>query len=146
MRLASDRYLYVTGTAFGSHNLAWLRQHLPEDGSVYVDDITSSRTCYCLWGPRARDILQPLTKTDLSNEAFPYMRAREIAVGAVPLLASRVTYVGELGWELYAPAEYGLALYDLLTRPARRTACAAAATGRSSRCGSRRATAPGAPT
>ena len=70
---------------------------------VYVDDITSARTCYCLWGPRARDILQPLTKTDLSHEAFPYMRAREIAVGTVPLLASRVTYVGELGWELYAP-------------------------------------------
>ena len=114
MRLANDRYLYVTGTAFGSHNLAWLRKHLPEDGSVYVDDITSARTCYCLWGPRARDILQPLTKSDLSNEAFPYMRAQEIAVGAVPLLASRVTYVGELGWELYAPAEYGLALYDLL--------------------------------
>ena len=108
MRLASDRYLYVTGTAFGSHNLAWLRQHLPEDGSVYVDDITSARTCFCLWGPRARDILQPLTKSDLSNEAFPYMRAQEIAVGSVPLLASRVTYVGELGWELYAPAEYGL--------------------------------------
>ncbi|MDX6627805.1 MAG: hypothetical protein QOH00_51, partial [Gaiellales bacterium] len=116
VRLASDRYLYVTGTAFGSHNLAWLRKHLPEDGSVYVDDITSSRTCYCLWGPRARDILQTLTKSDLSNEAFPYMRAREIAVGAVPLLASRVTYVGELGWELYAPAEYGLALYDLLVQ------------------------------
>ena len=116
VRLASDRYLYVTGTAFGSHNLAWLRKHLPEDGSVYVDDITSSRTCYCLWGPRARDILQTLTRSELSNEAFPYMHAREIAVGAVPLLASRVTYVGELGWELYAPAEYGLALYDLLTQ------------------------------
>ena len=115
VRLAHDRYQYVTGTAFGSHNLAWLRKHLPEDGSVYVDDITSARTCFCLWGPRARDILQPLTKSDLSNEAFPYMRAQEIAVGSVPLLASRVTYVGELGWELYAPTEYGLALYDLLT-------------------------------
>jgi 4-methylaminobutanoate oxidase (formaldehyde-forming) len=114
VRLASDRYLYVTGTAFGSHNLAWLRQHLPADGSVHADDATSSRTCYCLWGPRARDVLQPLTRSDLSHAAFPYMRAQEIAVGSVPLLASRVTYVGELGWELYAPAEYGLALYDLL--------------------------------
>ncbi len=116
VRLAPDRYLYVTGTAFGSHNLSWLRKHLPGDGSVYVDDISSARTCFCLWGPRARDILQPLTKSDLSNEAFPYMQAREIAVGPVPLLASRVTYVGELGWELYAPTEYGLALYDLLTQ------------------------------
>jgi glycine cleavage system aminomethyltransferase T/glycine/D-amino acid oxidase-like deaminating enzyme len=112
VRLASDRFLYVTGTAFGSHNLAWLRQHLPD--GVHAVDITSSMTCYCLWGPRARDILQPLTKTDLSHEAFPYMRAREIAVGNVPLLASRVTYVGELGWELYAPAEYGLGLYGAL--------------------------------
>ena len=76
VRLASDRYLYVTGTAFGSHNLAWLRQHLPATARCYADDITSARTCYCLWGPRARDILQPLTKTDLSHEAFPYMRAR----------------------------------------------------------------------
>ncbi len=146
VRLASDRYLYVTGTAFGSHNLAWLRQHLPDGGRTSTTS-RSSRTCYCLWGPRARDILQPLTKTDLSHEAFPYMRAREIAVGNVPLLASRVTYVGELGWELYAPAEYGLGLYDVLSRrPARSTACAAAATARSSRCGSRRAIAPGAPT
>ena len=71
VRLASDRYLYVTGTAFGSHNLAWLRQHLPEDGSVYVDDITSSRTCYCLWGPRARDILQPLTKSRPLERGVP---------------------------------------------------------------------------
>ena len=120
VRLALDRYLLRDGDGVRLAQpglAAQAAQRLleaDEIGPVYVDDITSARTCYCLWGPRARDILQPLTRADLSNEAFPYMRAREITVGSVPLLASRVTYVGELGWELYAPAEYGLALYDLL--------------------------------
>src|SRR4029450_877225 len=74
----------------------------------------SSYACYGLWGPAAREILQPLTPADLSNDAFPYMRARELAVGPVPCLALRVTYVGELGWELYCPTEFGLALWDTL--------------------------------
>jgi 4-methylaminobutanoate oxidase (formaldehyde-forming) len=84
---------------------------MPRDGSVYVNDVTSAYACLCLWGPRARDVLQPLTKTVLD---FPYMSAREVSIGNVPALASRVTYVGELGWELYAPAEYGLRLWDTL--------------------------------
>ena len=67
-----------------------------------------------MWGPRARDILQPLTPTDLSNGSFPYMRARELAIGRVPCLALRVTYVGELGWELYCPSEFGVALWDTI--------------------------------
>ncbi len=113
-RLADDRFQLVTGTAFGAHDLGWLRRHLPEDGTVYVDDVTASRACFGLWGPRSRAILQSLTKTDLTHEAFPYLRAREIAVGYVPCLALRVTYVGELGYELYCPTEYGLALWDIL--------------------------------
>ena len=113
-RLARDRFRIVTGTAFGQHDLAWIRQHAPEDGSVNVVDVTSQYACFGLWGPRAREILQPLTSTDLSNEAFPYMTARELAVGPVPCLALRVTYVGELGWELYSPAEFGLRLWDTL--------------------------------
>ena len=113
-RLAEDRFRIVTGTAFGQHDLAWLRQHAPEDGSVHVTDVTSQYACYGLWGPRARGLLQPLTTTDLSNESFSYMSARELAVGSVPCLALRVTYVGELGWELYCPSEYGLALWDVL--------------------------------
>jgi glycine cleavage system aminomethyltransferase T/glycine/D-amino acid oxidase-like deaminating enzyme len=112
--LAEDRFRIVTGTAFGQHDLAWLRQHAPEDGSVHVADVTSQYACYGLWGPRARELLQPLTTADLSNESFPYMSARELAVGSVPCLALRVTYVGELGWELYCPSEYGLALWDAL--------------------------------
>jgi glycine cleavage system aminomethyltransferase T/glycine/D-amino acid oxidase-like deaminating enzyme len=112
--LAENRFRIVTGTAFGQHDLAWLRQHAPEDGSVHVTDVTSQHACYGLWGPRARELLQPLTTADLSNESFPYMSARELAVGSVPCLALRVTYVGELGWELYCPSEYGLALWDAL--------------------------------
>ena len=76
--------------------------------------MTSAYVCYGLWGPASREILQPLTRADLAHEAFPYMRAKEMAVGAVPCLALRVTYVGELGWELYCPAEFGLGLWDAL--------------------------------
>jgi 4-methylaminobutanoate oxidase (formaldehyde-forming) len=113
-RLAEDRFRIVTGTAFGRHDLAWIRQHAPEDGSVAVEDVTSRFACLGLWGPAAREILQPLTLADLSNEAFPYMTARELTVGPVPCLAVRVTYVGELGWELYCPTEFGVALFDAL--------------------------------
>jgi glycine cleavage system T protein len=113
-RLAEDRFRIVTGTAFGQHDLSWIRQHAPEDGSVVVEDVTSRYACLGIWGPKAREILQPLSTTDLSNEAFRYMRAREIDVGSVPCLALRVTYVGELGWELYCPMEFGLRLWDAI--------------------------------
>jgi 4-methylaminobutanoate oxidase (formaldehyde-forming) len=114
-RVGEDRFRIVTGTAFGQHDLTWIERHAPSDGSVVVRDVTSSLCCVGLWGPLARDILQPLTDADLSNDGgFRYMRAREIAVGSVPCLALRVTYVGELGWELYCPAEFGLRLWDTL--------------------------------
>jgi 4-methylaminobutanoate oxidase (formaldehyde-forming) len=112
-RLAEDRFRLVTGTAFGNHDGAWIRQHLVDD-SVVVEDVTSKYACFALWGPRARDILQPLTESDLSHEAFGYMSAKEINVGAVPCLAVRVTFVGELGWELYCPSEYAVGLWDSL--------------------------------
>ena len=118
-RLADDRFRIVTGTAFGQHDLAWLRQHAPEDGSVQVADVTSQYACLGLWGPQARAVLQPLTRTDLSTAAFPYMTAQQLTVGAVPCLAVRVTYVGELGWELYCPTEYGLGLWDTLWKAGR---------------------------
>ena len=113
-RLAEHRFRIVTGTAFGNHDIGWIRRHLPDDGSVDVADVTSAHACLGLWGPRARDILQPLTTADLSNAGLPYMRAAEIAVGHIPCLAVRVTYVGELGWELYCPSEYGAALWDAI--------------------------------
>jgi 4-methylaminobutanoate oxidase (formaldehyde-forming) len=113
-RLAGDRFRIVTGTAFGNHDMGWVRKHLPRDGSVQLNDVTSTLACFGLWGPLARDVLAPLTKSDLSTEGFRYMTAQEISIGSVPCLAVRVTYVGELGWELYCPSEYGPALWDLL--------------------------------
>ncbi|TMG29557.1 MAG: FAD-dependent oxidoreductase, partial [Chloroflexi bacterium] len=113
-RLGEARFFIVTGTAFGNHDLAWMRRHQPTDGSVLIEDVTSSRACLGIWGPRARDIVQPLTDTDLSTAAFAYLTARSLAVGMVPCLALRVTYVGELGWELYCPTEYGMQLWDTL--------------------------------
>ncbi len=113
-RLAEQSFQLVTGTAFGNHDAAWLRSHLPDDGSVTLRDMTSSRACFGLWGPRARDILASLTHDDVSDAGFPFLTARELSVGSVPALALRVTYVGELGWELYAPTEYGRTLWTTL--------------------------------
>ena len=113
-RTGDARFQLVTGTAFGSHDLGWLRRHLPDDGSVFADDVTSARACFGVWGPNARTILQSLTKSDLSHAAFPFLTARNVAIADVPCLAVRVTYVGESGFELYCPTEYGLALWDAL--------------------------------
>jgi len=104
-RRDDERFLLVTGTAFGGHDRAWLAKHAPRDGSVRIEDVTSAYACFCLWGPKVRDVV------DLD---FPYMQSRELSLGNVPVIASRVTYVGELGWELYCPPEYGLALWDRL--------------------------------
>jgi glycine cleavage system aminomethyltransferase T/glycine/D-amino acid oxidase-like deaminating enzyme len=113
-RLADERFSIVTGTAFGNHDREWIRRHLPDDGSVHVQDVTSAWACLGIWGPRSRDVLAPLTPHSLANEDFPYMSVREITVGDVPVRALRVTYVGELGWELYCPTEYGLTLWRTL--------------------------------
>ncbi len=113
-RVDEEEFSIVTGTAFGNHDLAWIRRHAPEDGSVRVADVTSRWACYALWGPKAREILAPLTPQGLDDEAFPYMSMRELAVGDVPVRALRVTFVGELGWELYCPSEYGLGLWQTL--------------------------------
>ena len=112
-RLAEERFSIVTGTAFGNHDREWIRRHLPDEG-VRVHDVTSRWACFGIWGPRAREVLQPLTPQDLGNEAFPYMNLRETTVGHVPVRMLRVTYVGELGWEIYCPTEYGLGLWRAL--------------------------------
>ena len=106
-RLAADRYLIVTGGGSGPRDLAWLRAHLPEGDSVRMREVTSAMAVCGLWGPNSREILQPLVPEDLSNEAFPYMRAQQIQIEHVPALALRISYAGELGWELYVPSEYG---------------------------------------
>ncbi len=111
-RYGPEHFGVVTGTAFGTHDLAWLRRHARASGAdVRIADVTSAWACYGLWGPRARDLLAPLTSDPLE---FPYPSMREIVVGDVPVRALRVTYVGELGWELYCPTEFGGALWQTL--------------------------------
>jgi 4-methylaminobutanoate oxidase (formaldehyde-forming) len=113
-RLAEDRFFIITGTAFGQHDMSWLSLNMPEDGTVAIKDVTSSFACIGLWGPKARKILEKVTMDDVSNAGFPYMTSKQITLGDIPVQASRVTYVGELGWEFYCPTEYGLRLWDTL--------------------------------
>ncbi|MCW2990931.1 MAG: FAD-dependent oxidoreductase, partial [Solirubrobacterales bacterium] len=105
-RVEEELFSIVTGTAFGSHDLSWIRRHAP--AGVRVADVTARWACFALWGPRARDVLGALTPDPLD---FPYLSMRDIAVGDVPVRALRVTFVGELGWELYCPTEYGAGLW-----------------------------------
>jgi glycine cleavage system aminomethyltransferase T/glycine/D-amino acid oxidase-like deaminating enzyme len=113
-RLGEDRFSIVTGTAFGNHDREWIRKQIPEGMEVQVHDTTAQWSCIGIWGPRTREVLGPLTPQDLGNEEFPYMSVRETTVGDVPVRALRVTYVGELGWEIYCPTEYGLGLWRTL--------------------------------
>ena len=113
-RLAENRFMVVTGGAMGLHDLAWIEAHLPNDGSASVTDVSSGRCCIGLWGPRARDLLSRVCDDDVTDEGFPYMTAKPITIAEVPSLALRISYVGELGWEIYAPAEQGLRLWDVL--------------------------------
>jgi 4-methylaminobutanoate oxidase (formaldehyde-forming) len=115
-RLDEQRFRIVTGTASGRRDRTWIEAHLPADGSVHVEDVTSRYACVCVWGPLARQVLAPLTEADVSAAGFPYLTAAELNVGPVPCLAVRVTFVGELGWELYCPVEYGARLWDTLWR------------------------------
>jgi glycine cleavage system aminomethyltransferase T/glycine/D-amino acid oxidase-like deaminating enzyme len=110
-RLGRDRYQVG---ANGAMDLDWLTRHLPDDGSVQVRDTTAGTCCIGLWGPLARDLLAPLTRTDISADAFKYFRGQELSIGNVPVTALRLSYVGELGWELYTTADQGLKLWDTL--------------------------------
>lgn len=100
--------------ANGNLDLDWLRRHAPSDGSVVIRDITPGTCCIGLWGPQARAVLQPLTPTDLSNAGLRYFRGTRTYVGPVPVTALRLSYVGELGWELYTTADLGLRLWDTI--------------------------------
>jgi glycine cleavage system aminomethyltransferase T len=108
-----DAEMFQIG-ANGPADVAWLRRFLPEDGSVQVRDVTGALACVGLWGPRARDIVERVSGDDWSNSSFPYYTMRAMAVGDVPVRALRVSYVGELGWELYTSPEYGARLWELL--------------------------------
>lgn len=113
-RLADDRFYIVTGTGFRTHDLAWIREHLPAGLAVETRDVTEEYGTLSLMGPRARDVLAAVTSEDVSNAAFPFGHVRQFAVSGQPVRALRVTYVGELGWELHVPLAGIGAVYDAL--------------------------------
>jgi glycine cleavage system aminomethyltransferase T/glycine/D-amino acid oxidase-like deaminating enzyme len=98
----------------GPRDIEWMRRYLPSDGSVSVRDITPGTCCIGVWGPAARDVVQSLSEDDFSNEAFKFFNARRAYLREVPVTALRLSYVGELGWEIYTSADLGLRLWDLL--------------------------------
>ncbi|TMB89310.1 MAG: FAD-dependent oxidoreductase [Chloroflexi bacterium] len=114
MRLGDEHFRVVTGGASGMSDRKWFQDHLPPDGTAQLTDLTSSTTTIGLWGPRARDILATLTMDDVSNDGFKFGTCRTIEAGTLRVLASRISYVGDLGWELYIPMDQGLKLWDLL--------------------------------
>jgi glycine cleavage system T protein len=113
-RLGPERFAIITGSAFGVHDMSWIRRHLPDDGTVRIRDVTEEYACIGLWGPQAREVLGAVTEDDIGSAAFPYLTCRTITIAGAPVRAQRVTYVGELGWELYAPAAAGLRVWDAL--------------------------------
>ena len=110
-RTANDSYLVVTGGSTATHDWCWIRDHIHDD-RVTVTDVTSAYAVLGVMGPHSREQLAGLTNADMSNDAFPYMTSREIALGSAVVRATRITYVGELGWELYVPTEYAVHVYD----------------------------------
>lgn len=114
-RVAQDEYLLVTGSGQTIRDQHFINKNLPKGSHVHVIDVTSSYAVLSVMGPRSRELLSRLTKTDLSNERFPFYTSQEIELGPVPCRATRVSYVGELGWELYIPTEYTVTGYEYLT-------------------------------
>jgi 4-methylaminobutanoate oxidase (formaldehyde-forming) len=111
-RLAEDQFLILTGDRTVTAVQAWLRRHIPSDAHVFVTNITSAYSVLNLQGPKSRDLLSTLTHADISNEAFRFLTMQEIDIGYAPVKALRVSYVGELGWELYIPTEFSLHVFD----------------------------------
>ncbi len=112
MKLGDETFRVVTGGAHGMADKKWFADHLPEDGSATIDDLTSTWCTVGLWGPRARDILSSITSDDVSNDGFPFSMWKDVEVDGMTVLASRISYVGDLGWELYAPMGDGGRLWD----------------------------------
>jgi 4-methylaminobutanoate oxidase (formaldehyde-forming) len=114
VRRAENEYYIVTGTGFATHDFDWISRNIPRGMNAQLFDITSANAVLSLMGPKAREVLQSVTRADLSNAAFPFGSARMIGIAGCPVLALRVTYVGELGWELHFPVEYATAVYAAL--------------------------------
>ena len=115
-RLATDRYYIVTGTGFVTHDFSWISRNIPDGMNVQVSDVTADYTTLSLMGPHAREVLQRVTQADVSNGAFPFGAMQEIDIARAPVRALRITYVGELGWELHVPVKHAERVYDQIMR------------------------------
>ncbi len=113
-RLAENDYLVVTGAAAQTRDFNWLTRHIPDGAHCIATDVTSAYAVISVMGPNSRALLQSLTPDDLSNEGFPFAHSREIELGMGLVRASRITYVGELGWELYVPTEFAPHIFDVI--------------------------------
>ena len=113
-RLAQDRYYIVTGTGFATHDFAWIARNIPEGADARLIDVTSAFAVLSLMGPKSREVLAAVTDADVGNAAFSFGTWREVMIAGAPVRALRVTYVGELGWELHLPVEHAVAVYEAL--------------------------------
>ena len=113
-RLTEDRFLVVTGAVPQTRDMAWLKKHIPDGTQCVAVDVTSGLPMLSIMGPNARSLLEKLSGADLSNTAFPFGTSKEIEIGYANVRASRITYVGELGWELYIPAEFAAHLMETI--------------------------------
>jgi glycine cleavage system aminomethyltransferase T len=114
-RIAEDCFWAITGSGFIGNDLGWIQMHVNEnDGEVSIRDITQEHACLALWGPKARDVLEKITKDDVSNEAHPYLITKLIRINGVEVYAQRVSYAGELGWELYVAYNRATMVFDML--------------------------------
>ncbi len=111
-RLSETSYMVVTATATGVRDFNWLRRHIAADAHAFATDVTSAYAMLSVMGPHSRALLAELSGEDLSNAAFPFGASREIEIGHARLRAARITYVGELGWELHVPSEFAVHLFD----------------------------------
>ncbi|MFC7376222.1 MULTISPECIES: FAD-dependent oxidoreductase [unclassified Brachybacterium] len=114
VRRGPEEFRVITGGAEGSRDLKWLRDHLPADGTVHLEDRTSALSTVGVWGPRARALVSSLTTHDLSDAAFGFGTSQDVELGSVPVSMLRISYVGEFGWEIHVPSEHGLRLWDML--------------------------------
>jgi 4-methylaminobutanoate oxidase (formaldehyde-forming) len=113
-RLSPTEYYIVTGTGFATHDFDWISRSIPAGLDARLIDVTSSYAVLSVMGPRSRDVLKGLTENDISNTGFPFGRVKRLTIAGAPLLALRVTYVGELGFELHIPVEFAVSVYDAL--------------------------------
>ena len=119
-RLEDDRFYVVTGSSFGVHDGEWIRKHIRDEKlNCYLHEATSARAVINICGPKSRDVLQKIVEENVTNEAFPFSSCREITIGAAPVLAIRIGFVGELGWELHIPTEFAGHVFELLQEAGR---------------------------